>query len=107
MKTIFISSPYTKGDQIFNVHRQMVVADILLENGFCPMIPLLNHFWETVSKHDYESYLKMDFEMIKRCDAILRLNGESIGADHEVEFARQCNKQIFNSVKEVLCQDVQ
>jgi hypothetical protein len=38
--------------------------------------------------------MQLDFEKIKRCDVLLRLSGESSGADREVDFALSINKMV-------------
>ena len=39
--------------------------------------------------------MKLDFEWIKSCDALLRIEGISSGADREVEFAKNNNIPVF------------
>ena len=86
---VFISSPYSIGSEAENVRRQMDVANELINNGFVPFIPLLYHFQHMVHPQDYEVWLQQDKEWLKQCDCVLRLRGESKGADLEVELAKE------------------
>ena len=43
----------------------------------------------------YEDWIKLDLEWIKACDYLLRLSGESKGADQEVEFALDNGLSVF------------
>lgn len=52
-----------------------------------PLVPHLTVLWDTVFPHPYEDWMRLDFNMIERCDAVFRLQGESPGADREVEHA--------------------
>lgn len=95
MIMIYIASPYTIGDVAVNVRTQMIVADNLMNYGYCPIIPLLSHFQHMHKPRDYEEWLRIDFEKLLRSDAVIRLPGKSIGADREVVFAKENNIPVF------------
>jgi len=98
---IYIASPYTIGDQADNVRRQLLVADELLEMGYIPFPPCLSHFWHFVSPKSWHTWLDIDKEILKRCDAVLRLEGESVGADMEVELADELGIPVYYSIEEM------
>jgi len=100
-KKIYIASPYTKGDVALNVKRQITCADNLINLGFAPYVPNLTHFQHMLFPRPYNDWLDLDFEWIKVCDALLRLDGESNGADKEVEFAKGNNIHVFYSIDEL------
>jgi hypothetical protein len=52
--------------------------------------------------HDYELWLEIDFAWVKKCDALIRLPGESSGADREVELARSLGIPVYFSIQEFL-----
>lgn len=99
---IYIASPYTLGDKQTNVDKQRSVAHALLDFGYCPVAPLLSHYLEEMRPRPWHEWIQMDFELIRRCDALLRLPGESKGADMEVALARQLGMPVFYSINEML-----
>ena len=44
----------------------------------------------------------MDLEWLEVCDCLVRIAGESIGADREVEYMRQLGKPVFYTIEELL-----
>ena len=78
---VYIASPYTKGDVAENVKRQMDVADELMNHGFAPFAPLYSHFQHMAHPRPYEDWLEIDKVWVVACDVLLRLVGESKGAD--------------------------
>jgi len=88
MKIVYIASPYTVGDVAVNVKTQMDTADSLIEKGYCPIAPLLSHFLHINKPRPYEDWTKMDMALVRVSDYVLRLPGESRGADAEVELAK-------------------
>jgi hypothetical protein len=45
--------------------------------------------------------MPLSLRLCDRCDAILRIGGESKGADQEVSKFKEQNKIIFNSLEEI------
>lgn len=95
MIKVYIASPYTIGDKEKNTQRQIDAWEILTQCGFAPFAPLLTHYIEKHYKHDYDTWLKIDFAYLSCCDALLRLDGESKGADMEVDFAIKNDIPVF------------
>lgn len=50
----------------------------------------------------HADWLKIDFEYIYRCDALLRLPGESVGADAEVAEAMRIGIPVFGSIDDLI-----
>lgn len=101
MITVYIASPYTKGDPIKNVNRQMIMANALMELGYCPIVPLLGHFQNELYPRKYEDWLKIDLEKVNRCDVVFRLSGESNGADREVAHAKELGIPVVYDLTEL------
>lgn len=101
MIKIFISSPYTLGDQLENVKVQMKCANTLIDLGFCPFVPLLFHFQDSEYPRPYEDWLKICFKWLEKCNGIIRLPGKSSGADREVAHANLLKIPVFYSLDEV------
>lgn len=85
---VYVAGPYTRGDVAENVHRAMEVGDFLLTLGMTPYVPHLTHFWHLMFPRRYEEWMELDMEWLKECDAVVRLEGASEGADREVSAAR-------------------
>jgi len=104
MKLVYVAGPYTNPDPIENTHKALVEADTmyeLSEHELVPVVPHLTAFWHLVRPHDYAHWLEYDLKVLSRCDAILRLPGESSGADGEVEFAEMNGIPVFHHRSEV------
>lgn len=95
MIKVYIASPYTKGDVAVNVRTQLDMADQLMNLGFAPFAPLYSHFQHMHKPRPYEDWIKIDLEWVKVCDCVLRLRGESAGADGEVKFANDNKIPVF------------
>lgn len=102
IKTVYIASPYTKGDVAINVRNSILAAEQLRERGFLPFCPLWTHFWHFMSPHSYEYWTKMDLEWLPFMDCVLRLPGESSGADGEVEYMKKLYKPIYYSIDDLI-----
>lgn len=110
--TVYIASPYTKGDQAINTHFQCKVFDQLLNAGkVLPVAPLWSHFQHTVFPRQYKDWIDYDQAMLPLYDACLRLNVEhanldynqiaSSGADAEVAKFMKIGKPVFYSIEEL------
>jgi hypothetical protein len=85
---VYIAGPYTKGDVALNVAAAIDAADKLANAGHYPYLPHLTHFWHMLRPRPYREWLKLDAAWIPFCEAVVRLPGESTGADSECAKAR-------------------
>jgi hypothetical protein len=74
----------------------------LLDLGFTPYLPLLNHFLDITHPRDYQTWLDLDLSWLEVCDVVLRLPGESVGADVEVRRAQQMGLPVFFGLEDLL-----
>lgn len=95
---VYIASPYSIGDKLENVHRSMAAADRLIELGFVPYIPLLCHYQNELYPQSEFTWLTLSSEWLRQCDAVLRLEGESEGADIETSIADVKSIPVFYSI---------
>ena len=102
MIKVYIASPYTIGDVAVNVKRQLDCADELMTAGFAPFAPLYSHFQHMAHPRPYTDWIEIDLVWVEVCDCVLRLDGESKGADGEVNHALKLNKPIFHSLEELI-----
>lgn len=97
-KTVYIASAYTKGDTAINVKAQIDIADKLINYGFAPFCPLLSHFQHMAHPRPYLDWIKLDNLWVLKCDMVLRLPGESSGADAECQLARDNNIPVYHDI---------
>lgn len=101
MIKVYIASPYTKGDVAINVRTQLEMANKLMDLGYAPFAPLYSHFQHMAFPRPYLDWIKIDLEWVKVCDCLLRLPGESNGADGEVSYAEKRDIPVFYSLEEL------
>lgn len=101
-QVVYIASPYSNGDKEANVRRQIDVANELLDRGYIPIVPLLSHYWHMQTQQHYLVWMLIDLVLIvKAADYVLRLDGESDGADLEVFVASMRGIPIVHSLEEL------
>jgi hypothetical protein len=103
MKRIYISGPITKGNRNQNYFQACEAEAELMRCGFAPLNPMqtmvLPFAWDGQFSH--EQWLQRDFAWIEVSDAILRLPGESVGADMETEHAKKLGIPVFTDIGEL------
>jgi hypothetical protein len=99
---IYIAGPYSNGDTAINVRTAMFAWDYITATlGHAAYCPHLSHFQHMVIPHEYEFWMEQDIFWLKQCDAILRLEGESSGADRELQIAIDNGLTVYHSVFEI------
>ena len=101
MIKVYIASPYTQGDTAENVKRQLDAFAVLMDLGYAPFAPLIFHFQHITHPRPYDQWMALDMEWVKACDCILRLGGESPGADKEVALAEKLGMKVYYSLEEM------
>ena len=101
-KCIYVAGPYTKGDVVLNVRNAILAADKLAQVGYVPFVPHLSHFWHLLCPRPIEFWYQYDLAWLELCDCLLRLPGESVGADLEVRRAKDLGIPIYWSLEEAL-----
>lgn len=128
MKVVYVASAISIGDLTANIRAAHTAAMALLRAGFVPWVPHGSCFFgnATVTWRDanynaraafvpqtnpdsipHHAWLAMSLELVRRCDIVLRLPGESKGADLEVELARSLGKPVYYSVEELVYAETQ
>lgn len=102
MLRVYVAGPYTQGDPEQNTRAAIAAGDTLLAHGFAPYVPHMSHFWHQQHPHEYETWMQLDLAWLSVCEAVLRLPGDSPGADREVEFARAHNIPVYYGISELL-----
>jgi nucleoside 2-deoxyribosyltransferase len=98
---VYLAGPYSD-EPMLRTHQAIVAGDRIAELGFAVIIPHLSHFWHAVRPKTYEFWMDQDLEMLARCDALLRLPGDSPGADREVAFAVNRGMRVFYSERSLV-----
>jgi len=102
MTLVYIAGPYTESDPEQNVKNAIDTAEKVLAAGMIPFIPHLSHYWHLRYEHPWETWLQIDGEVLRRCDAVLRIPGKSAGAEHEIQTAKILWIPVFYDI-ESLC----
>lgn len=102
MIRVYVAGPYTKGDVAVNVRNAFAAADELASLGFAPYVPHATHFFHMLFPRPYEFWLKLDNEFLPCCHAVVRLRGESSGADKEIDLAKKLGIPVFLSITELV-----
>jgi hypothetical protein len=102
MKRIYVAGPYTLGDVAVNVANAIDTADRLMNIGFMPFVPHMSHFWHYRHPRPYEQWLEWCLDWVEQCDGLLRIPGESKGADREVAHALKHGIPVFTSIESMV-----
>jgi len=97
-----VASPYSLGSEGENVRRSIDIGNELINEGFAPCLPLLSHFQHMIHPQPGQTWMELDLEWLSVCHGLLRLSGESTGADMEVEFARDNEIPVFYTIGQVI-----
>ena len=64
-------------------------------------MPHLSHYIHMLHPKEYTTWMKYDLQWLSACDEVLRLPGESNGADDEERIAKAMEIPIFYSLEEL------
>jgi len=94
---IYIAGPITKGDHPVNIRNGIDAFDHIARLGGIPFCPMFDFLYRMVYPDgmSYDALLDYDKQIILRCDAVMRLPGESKGADIEEKFAKENHIPFF------------
>lgn len=130
-KRIFISGPISKGDIFENIKQAEVAFEKLAKAGLAPFCPHWACYGKNVFEKTmiddgdgcmgeqrvrvliaspkpmtmgltHEQFIEIDLSWVSTCDAILRLPGESIGADMETAFAVENGIPVFTDIDDLI-----
>jgi hypothetical protein len=103
IKYVYVAGPLTK-DPMAGARNALRAGTQLRDAGLglIVMVPHLSIFWELLHPAPYETWMAQDFAWIEKCDALLRLPGESKGTGREVMFARERGIPVFVTVEELI-----
>ena len=81
---VYVAGPYTLGDRSENLRSIMAATVKILDAGHEPFCPLLSFFLDLTHPRPWEDWMRLDLAWLKCAEAVVRIPGESKGADIEV-----------------------
>lgn len=119
-RRVYLAGPISRGDLLHNVNQATAAFVALAKAGLAPLCP----HWSVFSKPAFRppggdavycrataqgndemshaEWLGADLPWVSVAEALLRLPGESAGADMEVAEARRCGIPVFFAVDDVI-----
>ena len=106
---IMVAGPYRSGSSdpavwALNLRRLNEFAHAVFRRGHVPIVGvnLALPVVESAGQESYEQIMPaLSLSLTERCDAILRIDGTSQGADEEVQAFRARGLPVFRSVEEI------
>jgi hypothetical protein len=71
-----------------NAHSAIHIATALVDDGYTPFVPQTSILWEAITPKPWEWWIKYDLRVVGQCKLLLRIPGESKGADIECSHAK-------------------
>lgn len=104
---IYIAGPISTGarnmsDRLANVGAGIDAMRTLVAHGYAPLCPMLSHYADPTDELGWDSWLEVCLAWVRKADVVVRLPGESRGADLEVAYAQDRGIPVM-SVEELLC----
>lgn len=102
MTAVYIAGPLGHSMANKKVLKAMKAGNEVMNAGMHFYIPHLMWYVNNKFPKSYEQWMAEDFFWLSKCDCLLRLPGESPGADREVEYALQHGIPVFTTVEDIL-----
>lgn len=103
VQLVYIASPFTSyANKLDAVRNQIDAFAVLRDAGYTPVAPLLCNYVDAIHPATYDRWLVWCLSILERCDALMRLPGESAGADLEEKFARERRMPVYYHLSDLL-----
>lgn len=104
---VYIAGPMTNGGQGYDMKRIHEAVDTyftLIVLGYTPHCPQLTVFCDFMcpNRLSHDEWLELDERYIDNSDVVLRLPGESVGADRECAYAKANGIPVVRSVAAIV-----
>lgn len=100
---VYLSGPITKGNRNDNLHQFNEAHRRTIDLGFAPINPgitmLLPFAWQ--EEYPHSTWIDCDLPLVAASHIVLRLPGESVGADMEVDFALNLDMPVVHDLDEL------
>lgn len=106
-RRVFIACPISRGDLRENIRQAREASSALMRAGLAPLNPALSCFAQSdtpsrAAGFTHAEWLEVSLPWLAWAEAVLRLPGESRGADKECALAENLGIPVFGSVPDVL-----
>lgn len=96
---VYIAGPITNGDQLRNIGVAIEAFNSLLSMGYVPFCPhAMTYTAHMVCPRAHGEWMEFDYQWLEQCHCVLRLPGESTGADLEVVHAGSNGIPVFHTI---------
>ncbi len=93
---VYIAGPYRNGHPIEVVKKVVIAAEAIASLGYFPFLPhSVTRDWAMRFDHPEDAWIGYCMAWVRRCDALVRLPGESEGSDHEMRVADEIGIPVF------------
>jgi hypothetical protein len=92
---IYVAGPYAVPDPILNSQRAIECAEKVERYDCAIVIPHLSLMWNLVKFAEVDRWYARDLLVLEHCNAMVRFEGQSTGADKEVAFAVEAGIPVF------------
>lgn len=96
---VFLAGPFTS-NPMHGTRAASLAGDILYAAGYDVYVPHLSILDDVISPHDSDYWYERTLRMVDHCDVLLRLPGESVGADRELERGKELGIPTFEGTAE-------
>lgn len=88
MIKVYIAGPYTFPNPEDNVKKHIEKFNELVDLGYCPIAPVIHSHYANLKKsRHYDKWMELDKELLKLCNVLYRIPGDSPGAEQEISWA--------------------
>ncbi len=101
-KRVYISGPMTIGKWEENIRQAEEAAKRLRDVGFSVLCPQLTGKMTGHSKIPHDVWIENDLSWVECAELILRISGESRGADAECNHAKSFSIPIYHNIEELI-----
>lgn len=96
---VYIAGPFTS-NPMHGTRAASLAGDVLYDAGHDASVPHLSILDDLITPHDSDYWYERTLRMVEHCGLLLRLPGESIGADREVARAKELGIPVFRGTAE-------
>jgi len=100
---IYLSGPLALiGHPHENIRGACDAARVLILLGYAPFMPHLSYRIDPNNGFSHKKWMEIDLPWVDVADAVLRLPGDSLGADIEVAYAEKKGIPVFETIEKLI-----